>query len=140
MGEAIMTATMKRLDHINVRTADLDAMVEWYGRVLGMHPGKRPGFGFSGAWLYADGFPIIHLVGVEKAPGADPEDVRLEHFAIAATGLKAMLARLKADDERHRLNPIRDAGVLQVNVWDPDGKHIHVDFALAEAESAGVAI
>jgi hypothetical protein len=66
--------------------------------------------------------------------------VWLEHFAIAATGLKAMLARLKADDERHRLNPIRDAGVLQVNVWDPDGNHIHVDFPLAEAEAAGVAI
>ncbi len=129
-----MTATMKRLDHINVRTASLEAMIEWYGRVLGMHPGKRPGFDFPGAWLYADGFPIVHLVGVEKAPGADPGDVRLEHFAVSATGLKEMLALLKAEGERYRLNPIRDAGVVQVNVWDPDGNHIHVDFPLAEAE------
>jgi len=133
-----MTATMKRLDHINVRTANLDAMVAWYGRVLGMHPGKRPGFGFPGAWLYVDGFPIVHLVGVDARPGADPGDVRLEHFAISATGLKAMLTALDEDGERYRLNPIRDAGVLQVNVWDPDGNHIHVDFDLAEAEGMAI--
>jgi catechol 2,3-dioxygenase-like lactoylglutathione lyase family enzyme len=133
-----MTATMKRLDHVNVRTANLDAMTAWYGRILGMAPGPRPGFGFPGAWLYADGNPIIHLVGVDAQPGADPADVRLEHFAIAATGLKAMLARLAAEGERHRLNPIRDFGILQVNVWDPDGNHIHVDFDIAEAEGMTV--
>ncbi len=133
-----MTATMKRLDHVNVRTARLDAMVEWYGRILGMHPGKRPGFPFPGAWLYADGFPIVHLVGVEKAPGADAADVRLEHFALSAAGLKAMLAKLEAEGERYRLNPVRDAGVLQVNVRDPDGNHIHVDFPLAEAEEMDI--
>ncbi len=39
-----MSVTMKRLDHVNLRTADLDGMVAWYGRVLDMHPGPRPGF------------------------------------------------------------------------------------------------
>jgi hypothetical protein len=28
--------------------------------------------------------------------------------------------------------------VLQVNVWDPDGNHIHVDFDLAEADGIDV--
>ena len=133
-----MTATMKRLDHVNVRTTELDAMTEWYGRILGMKPGPRPDFGFPGAWLYADGFPILHLVGVAKQPTADPAEVRLEHFAISATGLKAMLKRLQADGERYQLRPIRDFGVLQVNVWDPDGNHIHVDFDLAEAEGMAI--
>ena len=41
-----MAVTMKRLDHVNVRTANLDGMVEWYGRMLGMHPGPRPDFPF----------------------------------------------------------------------------------------------
>lgn len=133
-----MTATIRRLDHVNVRTANLEAMTEWYGRVLGMKPGRRPDFGFPGAWLYADGNPIIHLVGVKESPGADVGDLRIEHFALSATGLKAMLARLEAEGERHRLNPIRDLGILQVNVWDPDGNHIHVDFDIAEA--AGIEV
>ena len=133
-----MTVTMKRLDHVNLRTADLDAMVAWYGRILDMHPGPRPGFAFPGAWLYADGRPIVHLVGVETAPGADPGALRLEHFAISANGLKDLLARLEADGARHRLRRIEEFGVLQVNVWDPDGNHIHIDFDAAEAEGLEV--
>jgi catechol 2,3-dioxygenase-like lactoylglutathione lyase family enzyme len=40
-----------KLDHVNVHTANLDTMVEWYGRVLGMRSGERPPFPFPGAWL-----------------------------------------------------------------------------------------
>jgi len=129
-----MTATMKRLDHVNLRTGDLDAMVAWYGRILGMHPGPRPGFSFPGAWLYADGFPIVHLVGRDVAPGAQPEQLRLEHFAMSAEGLKDFLALLEAEGVPFQLRPIRDFGIVQVNVHDPDGNHIHVDFRDSEAE------
>jgi catechol 2,3-dioxygenase-like lactoylglutathione lyase family enzyme len=128
-----MPVTLKRLDHVNLRTANLEAMVAWYGHILGMRPGPRPGFTFPGAWLYAEGHPVIHLVGVEIAPGADPADLRLEHFAISASGLKGFLAALDAEGVRHRLNHIKDFGIVQVNVWDPDGNHIHIDFDAAEA-------
>ena len=37
-----------KLDHVNVRTANLDNMVAWYGEMLGMNPGKRPNFPFPG--------------------------------------------------------------------------------------------
>ena len=129
-----MTVTLKRLEHVNLRTADLDAMIAWYGRILDMHPGPRPGFAFPGAWLYADGHPIVHLVGVETAPGADPTDLRLEHFAISANDLKGLLATLEAEGAACRLAHIRDFGIVQVNVQDPDGNHIHIDFDAAEAE------
>ena len=129
-----MTVTMKRLDHVNIRTADLAGMIAWYGRVLDMHPGPRPGFTFPGAWLYADGHAIVHLVGVETAPGADPAGLRFEHFSIFANGLKGLLTRLDTEGARRRLNHIADFGILQVNVWDPDGNHIHIDFDSTEAE------
>ncbi len=129
-----MTVTLKRLEHVNLRTADLAGMIAWYGRVLGMHPGPRPGFAFPGAWLYADGHPIVHLVGVETAPGADPADLRLEHFAISAKGLKGLLATLDTEGAPCRLAPVGDFGIVQVNIRDPDGNHIHIDFDAAEAE------
>ena len=97
-------------------------------------PSISPGFSFPGAWLYADGHPIIHLVGVDTAPGADPAELRLEHFAISANGIKDLLARIEAGGVRHRLNHIKDFGILQMNLWDPDGNHIHIDFDAAEAE------
>lgn len=133
-----MTTTIQRLDHVNVRTAALDAMVDWYGRVLGLAPGPRPNFSFPGAWLYAGEQPVIHLVGTDTAPGADPADLRLEHFALAASGLRDLLARLDAAGEAYRLRRVPDFGVVQVNLRDPDGNHIHVDFDAVEAEGLEV--
>ncbi len=122
-----------RLDHVNVRTRDLDKMAAWYQKVLGLSQGKRPSFSFPGAWLYIDDKPIIHLVGVDRSLPAQQDDLRLEHFAISATGLTAFLARLKADDVTYRLNKVPDFPIVQVNLWDPDGNHIHIDFPADEA-------
>ena len=129
---------MKRLEHVNVRTANLDGMVEWYGRMLGMKTGPRPGFSFPGAWLYAGEHPIIHLVGREGRPGAADDDLRLEHFAISATGLVDLVERAKAAGERHDVRKVPDFPIVQVNLWDPDGNHIHIDFDAAEADGTGL--
>jgi catechol 2,3-dioxygenase-like lactoylglutathione lyase family enzyme len=38
---------VKKLDHVNIHTANVDRLVEWYDRVLGMKAGDRPPFPFS---------------------------------------------------------------------------------------------
>lgn len=114
------------LDHVNIRTARLDAMVAWYGRVLGLAAGWRPPFDFPGAWLYVGAHPAVHLVGVAAPPaGLEP---RIEHFAFAATGRAAFLARLEAEGVPVRLGGVPGTGIVQVNLHDPDGNHIHIDF------------
>ena len=123
---------IEKLDHVNLRTADLAGMCAFYSDVLGMAAGPRPGFSFGGAWLYAGGQAAVHLVEVKDQPSPDGE-LRLEHFALAATGLADFLALLKARGEAYRIGVIRDFGIIQVNIHDPDGNHIHVDFAAAEA-------
>lgn len=130
--------TINRLDHVNVRTAQLAEMKDWYERVLEMRAGPRPGFSFGGAWMYAGDHPVVHLVEVDKAPGADNADLRLEHFALQASDLPGFLARLKDLDERHHTRTLDDFGIVQVNVYDPDGNHIHVDFPAAEAEGVNL--
>ena len=127
---------IERLDHINIRTENLEAMVDWYGRVLDMHPGARPDFPFPGAWLYAGGLPLVHLVGVREAPGSDPGDLRLEHGAFRARGMAGFLARLDAAGERREVVRVPGFPIVQVNVWDPDGNHLHVDFDAAEMQEA----
>lgn len=133
-----MAVSLKRLEHVNVRTARLDEMVAWYGRMLGMRTGPRPGFSFPGAWLYAGEHPIIHLVGRDSHPGAADADLRLEHFAISATGLAELVERANAAGERCEVRKVPDFPIVQVNLWDPDGNHIHVDFDAAEAEGTGL--
>ena len=122
-----------RFDHVNVRTADVGRMTGWYERVLGMKSGKRPPFPFPGAWLYVGDHPSVHLVGVPQQP--EVTGMRIEHFAFQASGLKAFLARLKRDGERYDLGVVPGFGLVQINVWDPDGNHIHIDFSPEEGRT-----
>jgi len=124
---------IKKLDHVNVRTAQLGAMIDWYTNILGMRAGNRPNFSFPGAWMYADDQALVHLVGVDRDPGAGSEaPLKLEHFALSATGRSEFEARLKSSGERFERNELPDFRITQINVWDPDGNHIHVDFASEE--------
>ena len=127
------------LDHINIRTARLDEMIAWYGAVLGMHPGPRPDFPFPGAWLYAGDRALVHLVGVEAEPTDPGQDLRLEHGAFRASGYRALKVLLEDRGERFRLSKVPGFPIVQVNLWDPDGNHLHVDFDEAEVDPADYA-
>lgn len=117
---------LNAFDHVNVRTANLDAMVRWYDEVLGMKSGARPDFPFDGAWLYLGDLALVHLVGQPEQPKAiDPQ---IEHFAISATGLDDFLAHMKSHNVETRVSRIDSFGITQVNIFDPDGNHIHIDF------------
>lgn len=126
---------IRRLDHVNVRTANLAGLTRFYADVLGLHVGERPPLGFPGAWLYADGRPVIHLVGVEHQP--TPEGaLRLEHFAFSATGLSEFLGRLQQLGVEYRQSRQAGSGNVVINLHDPDGNRLHVDFAASEAADA----
>lgn len=123
---------LKALDHVNVRTASVEAMAAWYQRVLGLTLGPRPDFPFPGAWLYLGDRAIVHLVGVAATPTAAESTIRLEHFALEGSGLGDFIDRLDATGTAYRIGITPGAapvgGIVQVNIADPDGNHIHVDF------------
>ena len=118
------------LDHVNVRTDKVQAMREWYVRVLGMTDGDRPPFPFPGAWLYAGHNPVVHLVGVTAEPANT--DPKLEHFAFSAKGLREFRAKLDSLGEKYDVRVVPKIGLVQFNLWDPDGNHIHIDFQPTE--------
>lgn len=124
---------VQKLDHVNVRTAQLDVMVTWYTQVLGFHAGNRPDFPFPGAWMYANAEAVVHLVGVTGEPGAGAEvALKLEHFAFLASDEAAFATRLNALGEQYRRVELTDFKLVQYNIRDPDGNHIHVDFPITE--------
>jgi catechol-2,3-dioxygenase len=128
---------LERLDHINVCTTQLEQMKTFYSEVLGMPPGPRPNFSFGGAWMYCGSQPAVHLVERQHLTPTSG-DLRLQHFAFKAQDLEAFLARLQARGVPYRVGIVDDFQICQINVHDPDGNHIHVDFPLAEAQRLGV--
>ena len=120
------------IDHINVRTNQMDEMIVWYRKVLGFETGFRPAFAFPGAWLYAKDRAMVHLVSVETRPRDAGGDLQLEHVAFQANGLKRFIDRLEMLAEPYRLGRVDEAKTVQVNVWDPDGNHLHIDFSSEE--------
>ncbi len=124
---------IRKLEHVNVRTAQLDDMVEWYSTVLGLVPGDRPKFSFPGAWMYAGDDPVVHLVGVDGNSGAGSEvDLKLEHFALSAYGREAFEEKLKSMNIPYKMLDVPGFNITQFNIWDPDGNHVHIDFAADE--------
>ena len=120
-----------RLHHVNIRTTQLQAIIDWYTQCLGLRLGDRPDFPFGGAWLYAGDIAVVHLIEVDDTAAIGAEaSLKLEHFAFKADGMEAFEARLKPRDEPFRRGEITSLGLAQYNIWDPDGNHIHVDFDL----------
>jgi catechol 2,3-dioxygenase-like lactoylglutathione lyase family enzyme len=121
------------LDHVNIRTANLEALVRFYEDVVGLKQGARPPLGFPGAWMYAGERAVIHLVGVERQP--QPQGaLRLEHFAFTAQGLPELLQRLTNQGISYQRSRQAGTGSVVVNLLDPDGNRLHLDFAASEAE------
>ena len=100
--------------------------------VLGLRIGKRPNFGFPGAWMYAGDTVVVHLVGINRTATGSEADLKLEHFAFTASDAASFEKRLLASDTEFRKVFVADINTVAFNLWDPDGNHIHVDFAADE--------
>lgn len=122
------------LDHVNILTANIATMTQWYADVLGLHAGPRPDFDNVGAWLYLDDRPVVHLVQVDETP-TGYAGVRMEHVAFRANGYAAFVATLDGHNIAHTIAHVPGSEIAQVNVQDPDGNHLHIDFDLSAEPS-----
>ena len=133
------------LDHVTLHTARLGELTSFYARVLGLGPGKRPPFGFPGAWLYCGDSPALHLVEVadsSEVPSSQTSQTpRIEHFAFRAEGraenLATFLAHLRELDVAYRTAVVPEFEIRQVHLRDPDGNHVEIAFAPEEAAELG---
>ena len=72
---------------------------------------------------------MVHLVGHEGTPNFGSEvKLKLEHFALSATGLSAFEEKLISSQIQYRKTDVPGARMVQIHVADPDGNHIHIDF------------
>ncbi len=122
-------------DHVNIRTVNLEKMVAWYEKVLGLRSGSRPEFPVPGAWLYLGSSCVVHLIEADPPPmvHSEGESLRVEHIAFRAEGRNAFIAHLEENDVPYKLFPFEPMNVVLVFIRDPDGNRIHVDFPTSES-------
>lgn len=125
-----------RLDHVNLRASRplMAALQAFYVEVVGLAPGPRPPFGSEGAWLYADGHPIVHLSLERDGQARDP-DARpvIDHVAFACSGRAAVEARLAARGIAFRRAVVPERAQVQLFLLDPAGNGVELDFADADS-------
>lgn len=103
-----------RLDHVTIRTTDLQATCAFFQNALGLEPGEHPDVGMPIAWLYSQGKPIVHLfLSHSGSSGAEPPADAIDHLALRVDDLAPVKKRLEAlghpykeisvDDRRQQL-------------------------------------
>lgn len=118
------------MNHFTILTDDVPATVDFYRELLGLTDGPRPPLNFPGAWLYAGGAPILHVVG-----GRSKEELNagvIDHMAFSAEDLSDTLALLASRNIAHTCRRQAGSGVWQVFFFDCNGARVELDFAADE--------
>ena len=122
------------MNHFTILTDDVEGTVRFYNDVLGLAAGPRPNFDFPGAWLYAGGAPILHVIGGH--PKSELKAGVIDHMAFTTRDLAATLAALKSRGIEHSCRRQVGSGTWQVFLHDPNGAKVELDFA-ADEQPAG---
>ncbi|MDA8107364.1 MAG: VOC family protein [Betaproteobacteria bacterium] len=136
---------LSHIEHVLIQTADMAATRDWYVRVLGFRVGPSPDFKFPVCWLYLGEQDVIHITegganvseNRRRYVGQDSQATRgsgvIDHVAFRCTGLRAMLAHLRAEGVEFRERQVSDQGLYQLFLHDPNGIKVELNFANAEA-------
>ena len=119
------------MNHFTVLARNLAETRSFYIEILGLSEGPRPPLGFPGAWLYAGGRPVLHVISGRQLP-AEARGV-LDHMAFSATGLAEVAKRLDAANVPYDLRRQPESRVWQLFFFDPNGARVELDFDPFEA-------
>jgi len=122
------------MNHFTILTDDVPRTVSFYADLLGLEDGPRPAFAFPGAWLYAGGVPILHVIG--ERPKSELRAGVIDHMAFTASGLAATVAKLKARGLEYDLRRLIGREQWQLFFHDPNGARVELDFAAEEPAPA----
>jgi catechol 2,3-dioxygenase-like lactoylglutathione lyase family enzyme len=128
------------INHVAIRTLDLEATNKFYTEVLGMSLAKRPPFEFPGSWLQI-GNTMIHVLAGKAAYDADGKfrtaGGAVDHISITAEGYDDFAERFTRHGLAWREFAVPEADIVQLFVRDPNGILIELNFAASREGRAG---
>ena len=118
------------MNHFTIVAEDPQPTTDYYIGLLGLEDGYRPDLGFPGAWLYAGGNAVLHIIYGRPMPAV--RTGVLDHMAFSATGLQETKARFDASGLQYALGQQAGTGIWQLFSFDPNGARVELDFDPAE--------
>ncbi len=118
------------MNHFTIVAEDPKATTDYYIGLLGLQDGYRPDLGFPGAWLYAGGNAVLHIIYGRPMPAV--RTGVLDHMAFSAKGLKETKARFDASGLKYALGQQAGTRTWQLFSFDPNGARVELDFDPAE--------
>ena len=85
------------LDHVTIRTPDLQTTRSFFLTVFDLEEGERPAAlrRIPGHWLYSGGHPLVHIIGVgAQGNGIDRAAEAIDHVGFRLEGYGAFRKKL----------------------------------------------
>ncbi|HVY59384.1 MAG TPA: VOC family protein [Xanthobacteraceae bacterium] len=121
---------LKQLNHVTVRTDDLEGTRDFYSNVLGLTSGPRPPLSFPGYWLYCGEDPVVHLVPPRNGigGGSSSDTGNFDHVAFVCEDFEGMRDRFKSLGVEFREQEVAGIRLRQLFVQDPNKIMVELNF------------
>lgn len=141
------------IQHVLIHSDDPDGTARWFADNIGLRRGDNPDFKVPVIWMYAGDVHAIHIAPFpdegetqrfqERYLGGRKSEERwgsgvIDHVAFGCTGLVDMLDRLDRHEAHYLRRQAGDGALFQLFVDGPNGIRVELNFAAAEAETAGI--
>jgi catechol 2,3-dioxygenase-like lactoylglutathione lyase family enzyme len=117
-----------RMDHIHFFTTDIEGMQDWYSKVFGLVPGKRPRVSTPG-WNDCVFVPGNINLSFQKSnmPMAPTKGRSLDHIGFEVRNIEAFVKKAEAQGIKFDI-PLRQASATTKNAFltDPWGTYIEI--------------
>jgi catechol 2,3-dioxygenase-like lactoylglutathione lyase family enzyme len=129
---------VSQIFHVAIKTADLQATIAFYTRVLGLVLHRRPAFDFQGAWLapaVAGAEAILHIYAGDAARAADDSfekgTAAIDHVSLNAQGYFETREQVRKLGLPYRENVVPGLPFWQLFVYDPNGVMLELTYHAA---------
>jgi len=118
------------LDHVTIRTRDLQATRSFFLTVFGLEEGERPLAirRIPGHWLYSEGRPLIHIIG-SQGHGIDRSAEAIDHVGLRLEGYAAFRQKLDQLGIRYSTMALADLQERRLFFHAPGGPLLEAVFS-----------
>jgi glyoxylase I family protein len=120
-----------KLDHVTIRTRDLQTTRSFFLSVFDLREGERPlaiQRRIPGHWLYSEGHPLVHIIG-SQGSGFDRAAEAIDHVGLRMKGYAEFRNKLDQLDIRYSTMDLADIEERRLFFRAPGGPLLEAVFS-----------